>query len=97
MKKTLIVHSPEARKDVERWLKKKKVTEKYKPVFEGLMDKFKNVWTGFVIEVYLGDEQILIIQKSELTKMRLYNKLVLYGQFTETDLANLNRYCCSLD
>jgi hypothetical protein len=65
--------------------------------FEGIMDKFKNVWTGFVIEVYLGDEQILIIQKSELTKMRLYNKLVLYGQFTETDLANLNRYCCSLD
>jgi len=82
--KTLIVYSPGAQSDVEKWMKRKGIEEKFRDVmfFDGSTGKYS----------FDPKEQILIMKKFALNKDLYCNKLVLLGQFGEIDLSKINRY-----
>ena len=78
MKRTLVVHSAKARKDIEIWLKRKGVDQEWKPK----------------MAVELENESVVIIEKSRLTDKLFCHKLVLYGEFTEINLSNIMKFVC---
>lgn len=75
MSKTLVLNSKKAIPEVQRWLNKKA---------EGM-----TYHDDMMVEI--GEEMIIVLNKEKLSEIFIIDKLVLMGEFTESDLTMINK------